>query len=360
MFIGRHLHVISIRERPFVRSPEVLVLSSHSITHHDHHDDQTVEKRPDSVIEEPLILPLRLEELRRHQVGEADVVDGRKHNNDHDDVAQLQEHLELGSLLLVLEIVDGVQQRLQDPEVEHGVDQRRGDDAPQLHVGRGGEGRRDGVPERKHEVDDAHENDADVGFSQRRTGDAESSGEAREGTEPHGDDQREAASDGSCDGADEERDDGDGGHVGAGGVVGVEILPLDDHVDQEGDEDDGDNVMDAHQLVGVADATEEPDDDEDHVDVQKDTREGERAVETGGDVSVGVHHHRVSGNIEIRCGGVAHGENHVVLSFNGNVVVHCDVNGIAAASESSKRDKLHHFLDLHVRLLHAGRNDKVV
>lgn len=336
------------------------MFSSHSTTHHDHHDDQAVEERPDSVIEEPLVLPLRLEELGRHQVGESDVVDGGEHDDDHNDIAQLQEHLELGRLLLVLETVDSVQQRLQDPEVEHGVDQRRGDDAPQLHVGGGGEGRGDGVPQGEHEVDDAHENDADVGFSERRTRDAESSDEAREKRQPHGDDQREAASDRTRDGADEERDDGDGGHVGAGGVVGVEVLPLHDHVDQEGDEDDGDHVVDAHKLIGEADAAEEPDDDENDVDVQKDTREGECAVETGGNVSIGVHHHRVSGDIEIRCGRVAHGENHVVLSFNRNIVVHCDVQRTATTCESLKRSKRHCFLDLHVRLLHAWRNDKVV
>lgn len=166
--------MIGIRQRAFVGSPEILVFSPHSLTHHDHHDNQAVEERPESVVKEPLVLPLRLDELRGNHVGESNVVDGRQHDNSNDDVAQLQEHIELGGLLLVLETVDGVQQRLQDPEVEHGVDQRGGDDAPQLQVGGCGEGRGDGIPKRKHEVDDTHENHADAGFPERCARDAKS------------------------------------------------------------------------------------------------------------------------------------------------------------------------------------------
>lgn len=94
--------------------------------------------------------------------------------------------------------------------------------------------------------------------------------------------------------------------------------------------------MDTHQLVGETDAAEGPHDDKDDVNVQKDTCERKGAVETGGNVSVWVHHHRVSSNIEVRRGGVTHGKNHVVLSFNGNIVVHCDIQRIATANKSMK------------------------
>ena len=94
--------------------------------------------------------------------------------------------------------------------------------------------------------------------------------------------------------------------------------------------------MDAHKLIREMDAAEEPDDDENDVDVQKDTREGECTVKTGGNVSIRVHHHCVSGDIEIRCGRVAHGENHVVLSFNWNIVMQCDVQRTVTTCESLK------------------------
>ena len=80
-------------------------------------------------------------------------------------------------------------------------------------------------------------------------------------------------------------------------------------------------VVNVHQLIAVLHASQKPHNKQSGIEKEQKRVEGNAAVERGGDVTIGVHHKRLAGNLEVCRRWVAESQNDVILAFLRNVVM---------------------------------------
>ena len=280
--------------------------------HNDNKNDQ-VEGDPYSLVEEPLVLPESIDLLLHDQIGECNIVNSRENDSHDDHIAQAVEHAQLSLLLLVLQVLDGIQQGLKDPEVDQRVQGGGRDDSPEVHLSDSGESGGNGVPQGEAEVNNTHQN---------HLPDTLQLGGGH--TQTLGNHQTQAASHSVSAGRGDQGEDSDTGSVGSLSVVVQQTNQLDDGVEQEGDGHHGDHHVHAHQLLAVDTAHSQPNHGDDGVSEQDELGEGKNAVHTGGKVSIRTHHDGRSVDHQVLGIRVTHTNHHPVLAFLGNIVMKSD------------------------------------
>ena len=103
-----HLNVVGVRRRVLRRLPH----------HHDAEEQQEVVDAPNAVVDpsahdalrflQPLVLPHRVRVIVYDDVAEADQRERRQDHAHHQQITQLREHLQLGDLLLLHQLVHRV------------------------------------------------------------------------------------------------------------------------------------------------------------------------------------------------------------------------------------------------------------
>ena len=80
-------------------------------------------------------------------------------------------------------------------------------------------------------------------------------------------------------------------------------------------------VVNVHQLIAVLHASQKPHNKQSRIEKEQKRVEGNAAVERGGNVTIGVHHKRLAGNLEIGCRWIAESQNDIILALFRNVVM---------------------------------------
>ena len=250
---------------------------------------------------QPLELPRSVRLIGKDDVAEHDQRGRRHHHARHQQIPQLREDLQLGLLLLLRQLVHGVHQTLEDPEVDervHATPHARVAHSPrrdeQTHVLDDVVVRRVqravGVPERHQVIRDAEGDETAQRAANSGVADAET----------HADEQREHSRErarGAVHGDGEEREN-EG--VVARVVEDGEGEDFHGVVDHEGDDDDEDDDLHTHHLLAVGDAQHAPHNHGDHVEETHEGIEGKASVLGGRKVAVGVFHDHRTIHVERR------------------------------------------------------------
>ena len=120
-------------------------------------------------------------------------------------------------------------------------------------------------------------------------------------------------------------------------VVRLDVDQANQRVDPEDGERQRDHLVHGHQLLRELHAASRPRHQENRVRHKQPVGEGNQAVETGGDVAVGVHDQGLAGDVHVGGRRIAHGEHHVVLSFLGDFVVQGNGRGFLVTRNEGKR-----------------------
>ena len=273
-------------------------------TYHNDNNNNQVEGGPYSLVEEPLVLPERIDLLLHDQIGECNIVNSRKNNSHDDHVAQAVEHAQLSLLLLILQVLDGVQQGLKDPEIDQRVQGGGRNNSPEVHLSDGGKSGGNGIPQGEAEVHSTHQNNLPDTL-QLGGGNAQTLGDHHAQTTSHS----------VGGGRGDQGENSNTRSVGSLSVVVQQTDQLDDGVKQEGDGHHGDHHMNTHQLLTVDAAHSQPHHSNDSISEQDELGEGQNTVHTGGKVSIRTHHNSRSVNHQVLGIRVTHTNHHPVLPW---------------------------------------------
>ena len=224
---------MGISNRALVRCPQILQVAMKPNAYHNGGQNEEVENGPDSIIEEPLILPEGIQRFLGDEIGEETVVNSREDHHDNNHVAKLQEDLQLGCLLLFFQVLDRFHQGLQNRKVDERVDQRgRNQIERALRAGRRENGGKR-VPQGEHKVPNSSNSDLPTHITKRRARNAQSAPQKTKRLSPHNDHHGQTASDGPRDDAKENAGERDGGRIAAIVIVVRDVEKSQNFVDEE-------------------------------------------------------------------------------------------------------------------------------
>lgn len=292
---------MGISNRAFVRCPQILQVATQLNAYHNGQQNEEVESRPNSIIEEPLVLPEGIERFLGDEIGEESVIDSREDDHDNNHVTKPQEDLQFGCLLLFLQILDRFHQGLQNREVDERIDQSgRNQKERALRAGSGERGRKR-IPQRKRKVPNSHHSDLPAHIPERRARNAQSARQETEKASPHNDHNGQAASDGPRDHAKQHANERNGGGVAAVVVIMRDVEKPQSLVDEEGSQHDEDHLVDVHHLLLEGDAPQTPEQQQSKTQNHEEFGERDQAIQAGREVAVGIHHGDASSDIQV-CG----------------------------------------------------------
>ena len=292
---------MGISNRAFVRCPQILQVATQLNAYHNGRQNEEVESRPNSVIEEPLVLPEGIESFLGDEIGKESVIDSREDDHDDNHVTKLQEDLQFGCLLLFLQILDCFHQGVQNREVDERIDQSgRNHKERALRAG-SGEGGRKRIPQRKRKVPNSRHSDLPAHIPERRARNTQSARQKTEKRSPHNDHDGQTASDGPRDHAKQHADERKGGGVAAVVVIVRDVEEPQSLVDEERSQHDEDHLVDVHHLLLEGDAPQTPEQQQPKTQSHEEFGERDQAIQASREVAVGIHHGDASGDIQV-CG----------------------------------------------------------
>lgn len=329
--------------------------------YHNGRQNEEVEGRPNSIIEEPLVLPEGIESFLGDEIGKESIIDSREDDHDDNHVTKLQEDLQFGCLLLFLQILDCLHQGVQNRKVEERVDQSgRNQIERALRAGSGERGRK-GIPQRKRKVPSRRHSDLPTHIPERRARNAESARQKREKASPHNDHNGQTASDGARDHAKQHADERNGGGVAAVVVVMRDVEKSQRLVDEERSQHDEDHLVDVHHLLFERDASQTPKQQQPKTQNHEEFGEGDQAIQASREVAVGIHHGDASSDIQVCSRCVTKGEQHVILAFGRNIIMEPDRVAHSVSRLRERKERIRYGkLQLSIHLFHSLRNDKAV
>ena len=277
-----------------------------------------------------------------HQVPVHHAVGDDEPDADDGGGAQLEEHGELGGLVLLAQLVDGAGHGAEEDVVHGGVGERGG----QLVEERGGGGAEvggGGVPQRHAEAHDGeNENPPEVG-AQRSARDAHTRGEGEEERRPHGDHDDEASHEGRNEGVGDEREERDEVGVGALLVVQLQVGDVEERAEGHEDQQHGYDHVNAHQLVAVRTALHHPDHYQNDVHREQDSGKREQAVHASREMAVRIHDDRAAAQLDVVDLRVAEGNSQIILALRFDVIP--DVDELLLPSTAKNKEEVTHDKD---------------